>query len=35
MKEFIVKALRLALSIVTGWFIGMIIGKCLRAIFKR
>lgn len=35
MKEFIIKALRIALSIVTGWFIGMLIGKGLRAIFKR
>lgn len=35
MKEFMMKALRLAVSILTGWFIGMVIGKCLKAIFKK
>ena len=35
MKEFIVKALRFTVLFLTGGFIGMMIGKCLRAIFKR
>lgn len=35
MKEILVKVLRVALSIVTGWVIGRVIGKCILAIIKR